>query len=245
MKRLAFTLAEVLITLTVIGVIAAMTVSTLVSKYQKQTYVVGLKRSYSELSNAIIMMPVRMGCPAGDFVCAGLFKNDAGDVNASDAMNLFAEQMKVVKSCSAWKKGCGPDKYSIYIGGDSGVSYAYPYTRFVDFPSILTASGVAYAFFTGLFSGEVPNLGIYVDINNQKGPNRQGRDIFLFIIARQDHNGIKQGTLMPMGSELYSKYQGQGSYRGTWKNGNYPCLKQKSVGSYCAGRVLEENAMNY
>ena len=38
-KRRAFTLAEVLITLTIIGVIAALTISNLYSKYQKHVWV--------------------------------------------------------------------------------------------------------------------------------------------------------------------------------------------------------------
>ena len=52
-NKKAFTLAEVLITLTIIGVIAAITIPNLMQKYTKHQYVVGLKKAYSELSNAI------------------------------------------------------------------------------------------------------------------------------------------------------------------------------------------------
>ena len=48
-------MAETLITLTIIGVIAAMTIPTLVSKYQKHSYVTGLKKAYSTLSNAMAL----------------------------------------------------------------------------------------------------------------------------------------------------------------------------------------------
>lgn len=40
----AFTLAEVLITLGIIGVVAAMTLPTLIANYQKQVYANGLKK---------------------------------------------------------------------------------------------------------------------------------------------------------------------------------------------------------
>ena len=44
-----FTLAEVLITLGIIGIVAAMTLPTLVNNYKKQIYVVGLKKAYNNL----------------------------------------------------------------------------------------------------------------------------------------------------------------------------------------------------
>ncbi len=49
MKKIGFTLAEVLITLGIIGVVAALTIPTLVNNYQKKTYVTGLQRAYAQL----------------------------------------------------------------------------------------------------------------------------------------------------------------------------------------------------
>ena len=43
LKKSAFTLAEVLITLGIIGVVAAITLPSLIQKYQKKTYIEGLK----------------------------------------------------------------------------------------------------------------------------------------------------------------------------------------------------------
>lgn len=51
MKK-AFTLAEVLITLGVIGVVAAMTLSVLINKYRERQYVVGLKKAVAIIDNA-------------------------------------------------------------------------------------------------------------------------------------------------------------------------------------------------
>ena len=52
-KKSAFTLAEVLITLGIIGVVAAMTITTLLAKYQEKQTVTKLKQTYSILSQAI------------------------------------------------------------------------------------------------------------------------------------------------------------------------------------------------
>lgn len=46
---LAFTLAEVLITLGIIGVVAAMTLPTLINNYRKQETIAKLKKVYSVL----------------------------------------------------------------------------------------------------------------------------------------------------------------------------------------------------
>ena len=49
-KNLAFTLAEVLITLAIIGVVAALTIPTVVTNYKKKTYVTQLKKTYNYLT---------------------------------------------------------------------------------------------------------------------------------------------------------------------------------------------------
>lgn len=55
-KRFGFTLAEVLITLGIIGVVAALTLPTLIQKYQKQVWVNQLKKSVSTFDNGFKMM---------------------------------------------------------------------------------------------------------------------------------------------------------------------------------------------
>ncbi len=52
-KRCAFTLAEVLITLGIIGVVAALTMPSLIEKHQKSVTINKLKSTYSILNNAI------------------------------------------------------------------------------------------------------------------------------------------------------------------------------------------------
>ena len=52
-KCAAFTLAEVLITLGIIGVVAALTLPTLISNHRKQVYITQLKKSVSTVENAL------------------------------------------------------------------------------------------------------------------------------------------------------------------------------------------------
>lgn len=62
----AFTLAEVLITLGIIGVVAAMTMPSLVNDHRNKQYVVAFKKLYSNFSNAIIMFKADQGCDGID-----------------------------------------------------------------------------------------------------------------------------------------------------------------------------------
>ena len=57
-KKSGFTLAEVLITLGIIGVVAAMTIPTLMMNYQKQVWESKLKKAYSVATNACERMLV-------------------------------------------------------------------------------------------------------------------------------------------------------------------------------------------
>ena len=53
MKKYGFTLAEVLITLLIIGVVAALTIPSVISNYQQQEFKTGLKKAVSVLNEAI------------------------------------------------------------------------------------------------------------------------------------------------------------------------------------------------
>ena len=52
--RLGFTLAEVLVTLGIIGVVSAMTVPALMQNHQRKTYVTQLHKVYNEMSQAFV-----------------------------------------------------------------------------------------------------------------------------------------------------------------------------------------------
>ena len=60
-KQEAFTLAEVLVTLAIIGIVAAMTIPTLISTYKKHTIETKLKKFYSTMNQAIKLSEVENG----------------------------------------------------------------------------------------------------------------------------------------------------------------------------------------
>ena len=55
MRKRGFTLAEVLITLGIIGVIAAITIPMLIEAYIKKTTALSVKKAYTELNQVLKM----------------------------------------------------------------------------------------------------------------------------------------------------------------------------------------------
>ena len=55
MKRFAFTLSEILITLGIVGVVAALTIPNVITVYQKKAAVAGILEAQSILSQAVKM----------------------------------------------------------------------------------------------------------------------------------------------------------------------------------------------
>ena len=60
-RKIAFTLAEVLITLGIIGVVAALTIPTLMANHRKQVVETSLEKFYSTMNQAIKMAEVDYG----------------------------------------------------------------------------------------------------------------------------------------------------------------------------------------
>ena len=61
MRKSAFTLAEVLITLAIIGVVAAMTIPTLIQNYRKKVIENKLVKVYSLMNQAIKLSTIENG----------------------------------------------------------------------------------------------------------------------------------------------------------------------------------------
>ena len=165
-KQKAFTLAEVLVTLGIIGVVSAMTVPTLMQNYQKKSYVTQLHKVYNQLSQAIAQYQTDKN--ALNLKEAGLNSTDAAD-------NFFKAYFKIVQDCGDNFIPCFADvsEYKYLNGTNSS-----PDTRG---KHIVLADG------TSLRYEFKNNLGLvvielFVDINGAKGPNIVGRDMFAIYV---------------------------------------------------------------
>ena len=182
-----FTLAEVLITLVIIGVIGALTVPSLIQNTRKQEYVSALKKTYSTLSQAAQMIIAEEGSPKGE----GSWLTD------SDALyNMFKKYLNYAKDCGS-ESGCfAPGAYKRRDGNYSNEDRFGPRKLaladgiIVGFYEISQNCALNYIDYTG--SDKVCAI-INVDINGHKKPNKWGVDAFTFV--------LKENGLYPSGCD--------------------------------------------
>ncbi len=94
-KKAAFTLAEVLITLAIIGIVAVLTIPTLISDYQERVIITKLKQTYSMLSQAYQFAYNENGSISNQ-----TFGIDMYDENAHAKLaNFFKPYLKISKDC--------------------------------------------------------------------------------------------------------------------------------------------------
>ena len=117
----AFTLAEVLVTLGIIGVVSAMTVPSLMQNYQRQSYVAQLHKVYNESQQAAQM--VLTDTNALDLKEAGLTTDEAVDA-------WVKKYFKVVKECETMQN-CFADEYKTLAGASAEAYYSREYNSYI------------------------------------------------------------------------------------------------------------------
>lgn len=170
MKR-AFTLAEVLITLGIIGVVATMTIPTLINKYRSYVLEVQFKKAYSNLSQSILLMKNELGVEKlwKEYVVFDEEKNTY--INPQNFYNDFDKYMKVIKKV---------DNYEItnYNGTKKTISDIGQ-----DLPKAVYILPDGSSIGRQIGNGAIR---FWIDTNGPyKKPNRYGFDIFELRITSQ------------------------------------------------------------
>lgn len=167
--KFAFTLAEVLITLGVIGVVAAMTIPNLMAKISEKRYQTAYRKAYSVLNQALRSM-------MDDGYVIDLSDMSAG---AAKAEGLIGDNFKILSNYFAGATRCfdnNADKCWECEKGQSG-QFALNVNNGrgckKDRPAFIDASGMAYFLYAG---SEWP---ILVDVNGFSGPNELGKDRYV------------------------------------------------------------------
>lgn len=185
-KQAAFTLAEVLITLGIIGIVAAMTIPTLMNNVQDMQLKIAWKKEYSVLSNAFSLVLQENG---------GNIKGSCTDNgDGTCILTLMASKLNIIKQCTpATTKGaCWHNNGSVKnYGGGSGDERMTTGLILNDgsFVSVMWGDGQN----CNNDSSWRKNCGrLFIDVNGFKSPNIEGRDIFRLYVD-EDH-------LFPTGS---------------------------------------------
>ena len=215
---LGFTLAEVLITLGIIGVVAALTMPSLIAQHKNQETVARLQKAISVLNNGMGQMMALEG------------------VDQIEHLELSICEPTVIgnKECT----GEYLKKYFQVVKDNIGVSIGTSGKEFYPYDELKTLKGTKNALIGGFmvesYYGFMTGDGILyypfffvgvgnalVDINGKKGPNQIGRDIFVL-----QRNG---GTYVPKGGETWDD-----------SSSNDYCNPQSGLGYGCAARIVQD-----
>lgn len=216
MKK-AFTLAEVLITLGIIGVVAALTIPTLIAKHRQKELQAGLQKQYSVLQQSLTRMQQDLGItPAPQEFPRQEFKNK------------YIKYFNVLLDCGLGstditdrdnaKTYCPSEQLNPDEGNRRFTKHyrTFNKTRQID-PTLINNGQFV------LNDGSVVMvenwdtglLYISTDVNGiKRGPNVWGQDLFTFQL-------MSDGKLLPMGAEGTRYYNQDNSYCSKTSSSNY------------------------
>ena len=215
LKYPAFTLAEVLITLGIIGIVAALTLPTIIANNKKKEVSSRLKKFYSSLNQAVLLSEIDNGdYRYWDFSSDGLTDEDDNknqNVNAELCEKFFikyiAKYLKYVK----YEKG-------VNTSNDEGTQ------------TILKTNRVFFADGSIVYLNFGDCADYIIDVNGEKKPNEYGYDRFMFNICPE---GLSTKLNL---NEKVSAYAG-GSNINTYEKALSKC---KEAGARCT-RLLQLN----
>ena len=219
--KFAFTFAEVLITLGIIGIIVAMTLPSLIGKYQKHVTVTRLQKVYSVLSQAI------------NFAI-----KDHEDIQYWNFEGLNAQQF-MDRYLVPYFQNVASEEPLIQV--DASYSYSNVYA-FADGTTLY-----GWLWHNPQVNGL---LQIVVDINGKAKPNIYGRDKFIFYIFSQKADWYNTGSgnvaknipgagLYPDGYGYDRERMKNDSWRGCNRRGDEESLgNQAQAGAFCTAMIM-------
>lgn len=233
-KESAFTLAEVLITLMIIGTISAITIPSLKKHASQEEYISRAKKAYSAISQATKLIETQHGeikrwGPLTGAVSdsedpAENDENKAAPNGVTKAHKYYGERLNIVKNCTNGGAGCWTQTKTL-----SGAAYGNANNAKGSSVAFQTADGMYWNIFGqaetneyGVDNAETDSLIVFVDTNGEKKPNTLGLDVFVFVV--NPDRGV-----LPAGSD----------------NGATNCKDSESSGIDCAAKVIKNSKIDY
>ena len=241
-SKFGFTLSEVLITLGVIGVVAALTLPSLIAKHQEKVMINKLKTSYSLLNQAFKQAVEDYG----EIDTWGI----TAEERAANASEILSKYIKVIKKCDLGEKACLADKY---VGRKGSGTQNNTVDISNSGSSIVLANGMS-VLFNGTedrmlcaqnvnqYNNAVLNsqedifntcFRVYVDTNGKQKPNFASKDLFYFF-------AMKDG-IVPAGTAGLTRFGLLWSFERSCLNAEYTASSQAS----CTAWVLANENMDY
>lgn len=222
--KVAFTLAEVLITLGIIGIVAALMLSSVIQNYREQQTVAKLKKTYSLLSQA-------MASAVNEYGTLDTWGLGGGDSPTGAKIlqdQLLTPYLKIADYCEKQGSCVGGKPYK-YLYGTPHISYIWQ----DKYRHVVLSDGTLLIFHVSdnecNSSSLKPWFGcadIMVDVDGFfKGPNTFGKDMFNF--------SVKKNRIVPSGT-----YAETSDFK-------WSCNRHNTYGSACTAWVIYNENMDY
>ena len=167
-NALAFTLAEILLVIGIIGFVAALTLPTLMTNFQKTQTATRLEKGYTNITQAVKLSENDNGNNS-----TWVWGTDQASILAS-FNTYWAPYLRIIKYCNI-PSDCGYASYAAtyptdIITGATSYGMLDPTSR----TTVVLADGSVLM---------VKDAGVIaLDINAGQGPNVWGKDVFMFIL---------------------------------------------------------------
>lgn len=182
--RIAFTLAEVLITLGIIGIVAALTIPNLIKEYQEYSWKQAWKKDFSVLTQVYQSIKYDNGGDLSDYFPS----NELGFIVK------FTDYMSVGQNCSAYITDiCGSNPAVTLLNNDvyKTLSDGIVHYANLQYKQYLLKDGSN--LYSRFYATQTSYMLIFIDVNGYKrGPNTLGKDLFGVNISKD--------RILPMGA---------------------------------------------
>ncbi|MBR1461597.1 type II secretion system protein [bacterium] len=241
MKKLSgFTLAEVLITIGVIGAVAAMTLPNIKLAYSKKLTLTQLEKTYSTLANTIKMSEYHNGK-----VKRWKFADESNAVPPKEIFDkYFKGYMKYALEMQSSELTIGTNERKFLNGRPMNeVTGNWATKAYNEGYHVIMMDGAMVSFWTRPKTGDSNDYAgtvIMIDTNGETAPNTMGKDTFMFYLGNTG--------LLPMGhpdGTSVSRATASNTHnlrvcllgRSSSYSGNAACDKDK-YGLWCAALIM-------
>ena len=237
-KEMGFTLAEVLITLAIIGIVAALTIPNLVVKYQKRQTVVRLQKAYSEINQALKLAEVEHGF-MNTWSWQGM-GSSREEIQENFIKNYLGKSIKIAKYCDDSNLTECIKTPIKYLNNTEKALPEYP-------EAILTASGYSiFVWFGGITEeGEFSeHVHFFIDIDGpNKGESQIGKDVFQISANFNVQQAVSVYENRPKKAGVY--FYGNGWIpeltRDELINHNNLGCNKNAYGAFCGALIQRDN----